>query len=54
MARRQRPSLPVIFMSGYPDLIKDAGLDETVFAKPFNLAVLVEAIRQHLQSPAPL
>jgi DNA-binding response OmpR family regulator len=50
MARRQRPSLPVIFMSGYPDLIRDAGLDETVFAKPFNLAILVEAIRQRLES----
>ena len=50
MARRQRPSLPVIFMSGYPDLVKDAGLDETVFAKPFNLGVLVDAIRQRLQT----
>lgn len=52
MARRQRPRLPVIFMSGYPDLIRDAGLDETVFAKPFHLAVLVEAIRQHLDAPS--
>jgi CheY-like chemotaxis protein len=54
MARRHRPSLPVIFMSGYPDLIKDAGLDETVFAKPFNLAVLVDAIRQRLQTSPPI
>jgi CheY-like chemotaxis protein len=54
MARRQRPSLPVIFMSGYPDLIKDAGLDEPVFAKPFNLTVLVDAIRQRLQASPPI
>ncbi len=54
MARRQRPALPVIFMSGYPDLIRDAGLDETVFAKPFNLTVLVDAIRQRLQASPPI
>lgn len=51
MARRQRPALPVIFMSGYPDLVRDAGIEDTVFTKPFNLAVLVEAIRQHLPAP---
>jgi CheY-like chemotaxis protein len=50
MARRYRPALPVIFMSGYPELVRDAGLDEAVFAKPFNLAVLVDAIRQRLDA----
>ncbi len=48
MARLRRPKLPVIFMSGYPGLIKDGRLDEPVFEKPFKPKLLVEAIRARL------
>jgi CheY-like chemotaxis protein len=48
MARVRRPKLPVIFMSGYPGLIKEGRIAEPVFEKPFNLGVLVDAIRVQL------
>jgi FixJ family two-component response regulator len=50
MARVRRPRLPVIFMSGYPGLIKEGRIDEPVFEKPFDLSSLVEAIRARLHS----
>jgi len=54
MARIRRPRLPVIFMSGYPSLIKEGRIDEPVFEKPFSLGSLVEAIRARLRiEPAP-
>ncbi len=48
MARMRRPKLAVIFMSGYPALIKEGRIDEPVFEKPFNVGVLVDAIRLQL------
>ena len=48
MARMRRPKLPVIFMSGYPGLIKEGRIEGPVFAKPFNVGVLVDAIRLQL------
>ena len=48
MARLRWPRLPVIFMSGYPRLIREARIDEPVFEKPFDLGSLVEAIRSRL------
>ncbi len=52
MARLRRPKLPVIFMSGYPGLIKEGRIDEPVFEKPFRPSLLVEAIRTRLSVDA--
>jgi len=49
MARVRRPRLPVIFMSGYPGLIKEGRLDAPVFEKPFDLGSLVETIHARLR-----
>ena len=48
MARVRRPRLAVIFMSGYPGLIKEGRVDDLVFEKPFNPGALVAAIQSRL------
>lgn len=51
MARRRRPKIPVIFMTGHPDLIQIAReLPAAAFMKPVDLAVLMTEIKAQLPS----
>ena len=52
MARLRRPGLPVIFMSGFPGLVREARLDEPVFEKPFHVGVLLDVISLRIGSGA--
>jgi DNA-binding NtrC family response regulator len=51
MARHRRPGLPIIFVTGHPEL---SGLIDQelgpVFLKPIDLDVLVATVRKRLQS----
>jgi DNA-binding NtrC family response regulator len=53
-ARRLRPLLPVLFVSGYPqdiDMLDHAGLDNTAFLeKPFRESQLLDAVRLMLET----
>jgi DNA-binding NtrC family response regulator len=49
LARRRIPNLPVLFMTGYPDLLDEVeNLPGKVFVKPFELAELTQEIRRNL------
>jgi len=53
-ARNQRPGLPVMILTGYPNLFHDAafagGPAATLFTKPVDYAVLKTALREALQA----
>jgi CheY-like chemotaxis protein len=53
--RRARPSLPVLFMSGYSDAIAQSGADDPLLPKPFTPEELRSATRRTLdvKRPAP-
>jgi DNA-binding NtrC family response regulator len=50
MARTQRPDLPIVFVTGFPDLAQwiDADLGP-VLVKPVDGDTLVSAVRQHVR-----
>ena len=49
LARRRIPNLPVLFMTGYPDLLEEVGnLPGKAFVKPIDLAELTREIRRLL------
>jgi DNA-binding response OmpR family regulator len=51
LARRRIPNLPVLFMTGYPDLLEMVNLPGKVIVKPFDLAELAQEIRRNLTKP---
>jgi DNA-binding NtrC family response regulator len=56
MARMRRPDFPVIFMTGYHDIVpRDVELPGRLFEKPIDTAELVQAIDDLFasQQPAP-
>jgi CheY-like chemotaxis protein len=48
MARWRRPGLPVVFVTGYPEVLKAEAIQEPVFLKPIDLGQLTEKIKEHL------
>jgi PAS domain S-box-containing protein len=49
LARMKRPSLKVLFLTGYADQFELEGTADPLIMKPFEPAVLVEAVRSALQ-----
>ena len=51
MARRHRPGLPIIFVTGYPELVGliDAEIG-AIFLKPIDLDLLISTVRERLTS----
>jgi DNA-binding response OmpR family regulator len=53
-ARHHRPGLPIIFVTGYPEMVALADADTgPIMLKPFELSVLVITVRE-LLAPAPV
>jgi hypothetical protein len=48
--RRARPSLPVLFISGYSDAVAEGGADDPLLAKPFTPEELRRATRRLLDA----
>jgi CheY-like chemotaxis protein len=51
--RQQRPTLPVLFISGTPDEYQTASLPGPLLPKPFPNAVFVERLASLLHQPEP-
>jgi two-component system, cell cycle sensor histidine kinase and response regulator CckA len=53
--RRERPGLPVVFMSGYPRAVVGESLPPgtTLLGKPFSVADLLDVVRRTLGRPQP-
>jgi CheY-like chemotaxis protein len=52
MIRHQQPSMPIILMTAYPELLEGEALPSPVMTKPVDPSDLCEAIRAALKSPA--
>lgn len=48
MARWRRPGLPVVFITGYPDVLEAEVIQEPVFLKPVDLGQLTDKIKERL------
>ena len=48
MARWRRPGLPVVFVTGYPEVLEAETIPEPVFLKPVDLGKLTDTIKEHL------
>ncbi len=48
MARWRRPGLPVVFVTGYPEVLEAETIQEPVFLKPVDLGKLTDTIKEHL------
>jgi CheY-like chemotaxis protein len=48
MARWRRPGLPVVFLTGYPEVLEAESIQEPVFLKPVDLGQLTDKIRERL------
>jgi CheY-like chemotaxis protein len=48
MARWRRPGLPVVFVTGSPEVLTAEIVDEPVFLKPVDLVRLADKIRERL------
>jgi CheY-like chemotaxis protein len=48
MARWRRPGLPVVFVTGYPEVLEAEAIQEPVFLKPVDLGQLTDKIKERL------
>jgi CheY-like chemotaxis protein len=48
MARWRRPGLPVVFLTGYPEVLKAEPVQEPVFLKPVDFGQLTDKIKERL------
>ncbi len=48
MARWRRPGLPIVFMTGYPEVLEAEAIQEPVFLKPVDFAQLAAKIKERL------
>lgn len=48
MARWRRPGLPVVFVTGYPEVLEAEVVREPVFLKPVDLGELTDKIKEQL------
>jgi two-component system, cell cycle sensor histidine kinase and response regulator CckA len=48
MARWRRPGLPVVFLTGYPEVLAAEAVQEPVFLKPVDLGQLTDKIKERL------
>ena len=48
MARWRRPGLPVVFVTGYPEVLEAEAIQEPVFLKPVDLGALADKIKERL------
>ena len=48
MARWRRPGLPVVFLTGYPEVLEAEAIQEPVFLKPVDFGQLADKIKERL------
>jgi DNA-binding NtrC family response regulator len=48
MARWRRPGLPVVFVTGYPEVLEGEAIQEPVLLKPVDLGKLTDTIKERL------
>ena len=48
MARWRRPGLPIVFVTGYPEVLEAEAIHEPVFLKPVDLGQLTDKIKERL------
>ena len=48
MARWRRPGLPILFMTGYPEVLQAETIQEPVFLKPVDFGELTDKIKERL------
>jgi CheY-like chemotaxis protein len=48
MARWRRPGLPILFVTGYPEVLEAESVQEPVFLKPVDLGQLADTIKERL------
>ena len=48
MARWRRPGLPILFMTGYAEVLEAETIQEPVFLKPVDLGQLTDKIKERL------
>lgn len=48
MARWRRPGLPVVFVTGYAEVLEAEAVHEPVFLKPVDLDQLTDKIKERL------
>jgi DNA-binding NtrC family response regulator len=52
MARTHRPALPVLYMTGHPDVAPDIPSGRTLLMKPISPEQLLHAVAQAVKPPA--
>jgi len=48
MARWRRPGLPIVFVTGYPEVLEAEVINEPIFLKPVDLGLLADKIKERL------
>src|ERR1700719_4252203 len=48
MARWRRPGLPIVFITGYPEVLEAEVIQEPIFLKPVDLGQLTDKIKERL------
>lgn len=48
MARWRRPGLPIVFVTGYPEVLEAEAIQEPIFLKPVDLTQLADKIKERL------